>query len=101
MCCTLWVEKKGERRASGGEARGWRAGWAGRGHRAAFCHALRVHSFAVFSYSALLVLYKCAISGTRGSSGLGSLSREQMDSRTLLMVRAGLLRGIECVVVVC
>lgn len=30
-----------------------------------------------------------AISGTSGSSGLGSLSREQMDSRTFEMVSAG------------
>lgn len=28
------------------------------------------------------VAYICAISGTKGSSGLGSVSREQMDSRT-------------------
>ena len=56
-------------------------------------HSLLVHSLAVFSYSALLVLYKCAISGTRGSSGLGSFSRLQMDRSTLLMVRAGLLQG--------
>ena len=37
-----------------------------------------------------------AICGSRGSAGLGSLSRLQMDSSTLLMVRAGDL----CVVVV-
>lgn len=30
-----------------------------------------------------------AISGTKGSSGFGSHSREQMDRRTLEMVRAG------------
>lgn len=34
---------------------------------------------AHFSLSAL---YVCAISGTRGSSGLGSHNREQMESRT-------------------
>ena len=44
-----------------------------------------------FSYSPRLLLYRCAISGTSGSSGLGSVSREQMESSTLLMVSAGLL----------
>ena len=37
----------------------------------------------------LSVLKILAISGTRGSSGLGSQSREQTERRTLLMVRAG------------
>ena len=31
-----------------------------------------------------------AISGTKGSSGLGSVRRLDMESRSLLMVRAGL-----------
>jgi hypothetical protein len=44
------------------------------------------------SCTCLLLLYKCAISGTRGSSGLGSVSSEQMDSSTLLIVKAGLLQ---------
>lgn len=42
-----------------------------------------------FSYSALFVLYRWAISGTRGSSGFGSQSRLQMESNTLLIVNAG------------
>ena len=37
----------------------------------------------------LSVLKILAISGTRGSSGFGSQSREQTERRTLLMVRAG------------
>lgn len=45
---------------------------------------LRVHSLAEASYLARSVLYTWAISGTRGSSGLGSVRREQMDSRTFL-----------------
>lgn len=44
---------------------------------------LRVHSRAVDSYWARFVLYTCAISGTRGSSGLGSVSMEQIDKRTV------------------
>lgn len=43
-----------------------------------FCVQLR----AVDSYFGRSVLYMWAISGTRGSSGLGSVSREQMESRT-------------------
>ena len=41
-----------------------------------------VHSRAVASYRARSVLYRCAMSGTRGSSGLGSVSIEQIESRT-------------------
>lgn len=41
-----------------------------------------VHSLAVASYLARSVLYTCAISGTSGSSGFGSVSIEQMDRRT-------------------
>lgn len=43
-----------------------------------FCVQLR----AVASYLALSVLYMWAISGTSGSSGLGSVNSEQMDKRT-------------------
>ena len=50
---------------------------------------LRVHSRAVASYFALSALYWFAISGTRGSSGLASVSREEIDRRTLETVRAG------------
>lgn len=49
-----------------------------------------VHSFAVSLYFERWVLYNLAISGTSGSSGFGSVSREQMDKRTFEMVRAGL-----------
>lgn len=41
-----------------------------------------VQLLAVPSYFVLSVLYICAISGTRGSSGLGSVSREQIERRT-------------------
>ena len=41
-----------------------------------------VHSLAVDSYLERSVLYTCAISGTKGSSGFGSVSMEQIDSRT-------------------
>ena len=50
----------------------------------------RVHSAAVLSCSGRLFLTCCAISGMSGSSGLGSVSREEMESRTLEMVSAGL-----------
>lgn len=42
----------------------------------------RVHSLAVASYLAKSVLYTWAISGTSGSSGLGSQSMEQMERST-------------------
>lgn len=42
-----------------------------------------VHSLAVASYRARSVLYKCAMSGTNGSSGLGSVNIEQIDSNTV------------------
>jgi len=48
-----------------------------------------VHSLAWSLYFFLSVLYRRAISGTRGSSGFGSVSSEQMDRRTFEMVRAG------------
>ena len=41
-----------------------------------------VHSLAVASYRVRSVLYKWAISGTRGSSGLGSVNIEQIDNKT-------------------
>jgi hypothetical protein len=50
----------------------------------------RVQSAAVLSCSGRLVLTCCAISGISGSSGLGSVSRDEMESRTLEMVSAGL-----------
>jgi hypothetical protein len=49
----------------------------------------RVHSRAVASYFALSVLYWLAMSGTRGSSGLASVNRELIESKTLETVRAG------------
>jgi len=44
---------------------------------------LCVQSFASWLYRSLSVLYMRAISGTRGSSGFGSVSSEQMDSSTI------------------
>ena len=41
-----------------------------------------VHSRAVSLYFFLSVLYILATSGTRGSSGFGSVSSEQIDSNT-------------------
>ena len=49
-----------------------------------------VHSLDILSYFSLFVLYRVAISGTRGSSGFGSVNREHIDNNTLLIVRAGL-----------
>ena len=43
---------------------------------------LAVHSRAVASWRARSARYSCAISGTSGSSGLGSVRREQMERRT-------------------
>ncbi len=43
----------------------------------------RVHSRAVASYRCRSVLYKCAISGTSGSSGFGSVNIEQIERRTV------------------
>ena len=42
-----------------------------------------VHSLAVASYLGLSVLYIYAISGTKGSSGLGSVSNELIDNNTV------------------
>lgn len=41
-----------------------------------------VHSFATSLYFDFSVLYMRAMSGTSGSSGLGSQSNEQIDNRT-------------------
>ena len=50
---------------------------------------LFVHSLASVSYFARSVLYNLAISGTNGSSGLGSPSRLHMERSTLEIVSAG------------
>lgn len=47
----------------------------------------RVHSRANSLYFSRSVLYILAISGTNGSSGFGSHSREQMDKRTVMVKR--------------
>jgi len=41
-----------------------------------------VQLLAVDSYLFLSVLYMWAISGTKGSSGFGSVNREQIESNT-------------------
>lgn len=48
-----------------------------------------VHSRANSLYFSRSVLYILAISGTRGSSGFGSQSREQIDNKTFDIVSAG------------
>lgn len=48
-----------------------------------------VHSRANSLYFSRSVLYILAISGTSGSSGLGSHSREQIDNNTFDIVNAG------------
>jgi hypothetical protein len=48
-----------------------------------------VHSLAVSLYFGLSVLYIRAMSGTSGSSGLGSFSNEQIDNNTFEFVRGG------------
>lgn len=58
--------------------------------RAAYVAYLAVQSRAVASKACLFVLYWLAISGTRGSSGLGSVKRDEIDNKTLEMVSAGL-----------
>ena len=47
-----------------------------------------VHSFAMSVYFDLSVLNVLAISGTSGSSGLGSHKREHMDRSTKMKERA-------------
>lgn len=48
-----------------------------------------VHSLACLLYFSLSDLQICAISGTKGSSGLGSQSREHIDNKTFDTVKAG------------
>ena len=48
---------------------------------------LRVHSLARSLYLVRSVLYILAISGTRGSSGLGSVRSEQIDNNTAMEKR--------------
>lgn len=48
-----------------------------------------VHSRANSLYFSRSVLYILAISGTNGSSGFGSQSREQIDNKTFDIVSAG------------
>ena len=50
---------------------------------------LFVHSLAMRSCSSLFCVYWVAIELTNGSEGLQSLSREQIESRTFEMERAG------------
>ena len=38
----------------------------------------------------LSVRYRCALSGTNGSSGFASVSSDEMDNKTFEIVRAGL-----------
>jgi len=56
----------------------------------------RVHSRAVDSYRDRSVLYTCAISGTSGSSGLGSVSIEQMLRSTKLCISSAPSRVASC-----
>ena len=51
-------------------------------YMAAYMAYFLVHSFANWLYFSLSVLKILAISGTRGSSGLGSQRRLQMERRT-------------------
>lgn len=53
-----------------------------RGRQRADAPYFLVHSLAVDSYRARSVLYRLAISGTRGSSGFGSVRSEQIERRT-------------------
>ncbi len=50
------------------------------------CCSFVLHLLSCFLRS---VFNNFAISGTSGSSGLGSFNKEQIDNRTLLMVKAG------------
>lgn len=51
---------------------------------------LEVHSRAVLSCRVRSVLSNCAMSGTRGSSGFGSVNNEQILNNTFEIVNAGL-----------
>lgn len=58
------------------------------------CHPMAyfwVQLRAVVSYLARSVLYMWAISGTRGSSGLGSVSNEQIESNTWFVCKYNLV----------
>merc|ERR1711874_55312 len=48
------------------------------------------HSRAVWSCLARSFKYTCAISGTNGSFGFGSVSNDDTDNKTFEMVSAGL-----------
>lgn len=48
-----------------------------------------VHSAACLSCALRSFFNNIAMSGTNGSSGLGSVRREQIDKRTLEIVKAG------------
>lgn len=50
---------------------------------------LSVHSLANSSCDALFFFNRVAIGPTKGSSGLGSASNEEIDKRTLDIVKAG------------
>ena len=54
-----------------------------------FIPYLSVHSFAVLSCAFLSARKASAISGTRGSSGLGSSSKETSESKTFEIDSAG------------
>jgi hypothetical protein len=54
---------------------------------------LRVQFFAVASYFARSVLYIWAISGTRGSSGFGSVRREHIESKTYIQTNWNIQMG--------
>jgi hypothetical protein len=57
----------------------WRYNFSSGTHHIAY---FRVHSRASSLYFSRSVLYILAISGTSGSSGLGSQRREQIDNNT-------------------
>ena len=48
-----------------------------------------VNSLALISYSNLLLIYKSATAGLKGSSGFGSVNKEQIDNNTFVIVKAG------------
>lgn len=73
FCCFSCCSRRRRRRRG---RRGWRWWWA---HHIAY---FRVHSRASSLYFSRSVLYIRAISGTSGSSGFGSQSREQIDNNT-------------------
>lgn len=64
--------------------------WSQQHLSGSYCANRRVHSAAVLSCEVRSLRYCCAMLPTSGSCGFASVSNEQMDSRTLEMVRAGL-----------